>query len=157
MAMVGAARRLATELVVIMASATHEIHVVAGTLLRATAPAVASAALMSPHLETCERFDSWSRSSLLGPCDGEWEYHAKEDLRGGGSPSAGEIRVGSGAAGETSGTHAGPHQVEADREDEDGDDRGERLGLVAQCLNGEHQEDHHGQDDRRHQDRRPGA
>jgi hypothetical protein len=33
--MVGAARRLATELVVIIARATHEIHAVAGALVRA--------------------------------------------------------------------------------------------------------------------------
>ena len=35
--MVGAARRLATELVVIMASAIQEIHCVAGAFTRATA------------------------------------------------------------------------------------------------------------------------
>jgi hypothetical protein len=49
--MVGAARRLATELVVIIARATHEIHAVVGTLVRAAAlatgwPAGTSAALM---------------------------------------------------------------------------------------------------------------
>jgi hypothetical protein len=37
--MVGAARKLATELVVIIASATHEIQAVAGTLARLAAAA----------------------------------------------------------------------------------------------------------------------
>jgi hypothetical protein len=55
--MVGAARRLATELVVIMARATHEIHVLAGTFDRAAAPVTASAALMATSPEAGRRLD----------------------------------------------------------------------------------------------------
>jgi hypothetical protein len=64
--MVGAARRLATELVVIIARATHEIHAVAGTLARAAAaPVAASAALMSTNRGPCGGFETRTRSSPL--------------------------------------------------------------------------------------------
>src|SRR4051812_42808287 len=78
--MVGAARRLATELVVIMASATHEIHAVVGTFALAREAAIGCSAGMSIAL-ICA---SWVVYRTVGT-----HVHAVGDEAG--SPQPGEL------------------------------------------------------------------
>src|SRR4051794_5228799 len=78
--MVGAARRLATELVVIMASATHEIHAVVGTFAFAVEAAIGCSAGMSIAVIRA----SWCGVRTLGT-------HAHAARHDGGSPAPGEL------------------------------------------------------------------